>query len=158
MVPFALLSRHLIREVYAASGDSAGIRGGATDGVGELGSVVVQPLASSIGITISPARLPLGTHSRAAVLVGTPECCEQQVRQRRRQTWLDLPAHGFEEAGHGQEQRGNSEGQRAKEQALLDRIGAEKHSLIVSKALADALRCWASATTSRNGRRRRRRS
>lgn len=87
MVPFALLSRHLIREVYAASGDSAGIRGGATDGVGELGSVVVQPLASSIGITISPARLPLGTHSRAAVLVGTPECCEQQVRQRRRQTW-----------------------------------------------------------------------
>lgn len=24
-----------------------------------------------------------------------------QVRQRRRQTWLDLPAHGIEEAGHG---------------------------------------------------------
>lgn len=23
------------------------------------------------------------------------------VRQRRRQTWLDLPAHRFEEAGHG---------------------------------------------------------
>ncbi len=24
-----------------------------------------------------------------------------QVRQRRRQTWLDLPAHEIEEAGHG---------------------------------------------------------
>jgi hypothetical protein len=24
-----------------------------------------------------------------------------QVRQRQRQTWLDLPAHGVEEAGHG---------------------------------------------------------
>ncbi|VVO40224.1 hypothetical protein PS712_05782 [Pseudomonas fluorescens] len=42
-----------------------------------------------------------------------------QVRQRRRQTWLDLPAHGIEEAGHGQEQcrslsesRGEEEGTR----------------------------------------------
>lgn len=24
-----------------------------------------------------------------------------QVRQRRRQKWLDIPAHGIEEAGHG---------------------------------------------------------
>ena len=32
-----------------ASGDSGGIRAGATDGGGELGGVVLQPLASSIG-------------------------------------------------------------------------------------------------------------
>ncbi len=32
-----------------ASGDSGGIRGGATDGGGEIGCVVLQPLASSIG-------------------------------------------------------------------------------------------------------------
>lgn len=32
-----------------ASGDSGGIRAGATDGGGELGTVVAQPLASSIG-------------------------------------------------------------------------------------------------------------
>jgi hypothetical protein len=35
-----------------ASGDSGGIRAGATDGGGELGAFVAQPLASSIG-TIS---------------------------------------------------------------------------------------------------------
>jgi len=36
-----------------ASGDSAGIRGGATDGGGELGTLVAQPLASSIGASIA---------------------------------------------------------------------------------------------------------
>ncbi|MNQ31015.1 hypothetical protein D3C85_443760 [compost metagenome] len=39
-----------------------------------------------------------------------------QVRQRRRQTWLDLPAHGIEEAGHGQEQRGTVSESRGKEE------------------------------------------
>lgn len=29
-----------------------------------------------------------------------------QVRQRRRQTWLDIPAHGIEEAGHGHDRAG----------------------------------------------------
>lgn len=38
---------------------------------------------------------------------------------------------------------------RAKEKALLDRIGAEKRSLIVSKALADVLMRLASVMTSR---------
>ncbi len=28
----------------------------------------------------------------------------KQVQQRRKQTWLDLPASGIEEVGHGQEQ------------------------------------------------------
>jgi hypothetical protein len=34
-----------------ASGDSGGIRAGAIDGGGELGGVVLQPLASSIGVS-----------------------------------------------------------------------------------------------------------
>ncbi|CAM3893392.1 hypothetical protein CCOS865_02241 [Pseudomonas reidholzensis] len=38
-----------------ASGDSAGIRAGATDGGGEIGCVVVQPLASSIGASSTSA-------------------------------------------------------------------------------------------------------
>jgi hypothetical protein len=34
-----------------ASGDSGGIRAGATDGGSELGGVTAQPLASSIGVS-----------------------------------------------------------------------------------------------------------
>lgn len=34
-----------------------------------------------------------------------------RIQQRKRQTWLDLPASGIEEVGHGQEQRTITEGQ-----------------------------------------------
>jgi len=39
-----------------ASGDSGGIRAGATDGGGEVGTVVAQPLARSIGINSASIR------------------------------------------------------------------------------------------------------
>ena len=79
-----------------------------------------------------------------------------QVRQRRRQTWLDLLAHRIDESGHGQEQRRDSEDKRAKEKILLDRIGAEKRTLISSRHLLMRIKCWANATPSRSGRRRHR--
>lgn len=65
------------------------------------------------------------------------------MRQRRLQTWLDLPAHRIDESDHGQEQRGDSEGKRAKEKVLVERIGAEKHEMIASKALTMRFKCWA---------------
>ena len=61
------------------------------------------------------------------------------VPQRKRQTWLALPASGIEEVGHGQEQCAIAEGQASQGEGPADRIGAEKRSLIVSKALDDAL-------------------
>ncbi|POG14591.1 hypothetical protein BGP82_06850 [Pseudomonas putida] len=50
-----------------ASGDSGGIRAGATDGGGELGGVTAQPLVSSIGVSstsISNRSFFLGMGSR----------------------------------------------------------------------------------------------
>lgn len=56
-----------------ASGDSAGIRGGATDGGGKGCSVVLQPLASSIGASsasISNRSFFLGMGSRLLLRLG----------------------------------------------------------------------------------------
>ena len=56
-----------------ASGDSAGIRAGATDGGGELAGFVAQPLASSIGVSsasISNRSFILGMGSRLLLRLG----------------------------------------------------------------------------------------
>ena len=56
-----------------ASGESGGIRAGATDGGGELGGVTAQPLASSIGVSsasISNRSFFLGMSSRFLLRLG----------------------------------------------------------------------------------------
>ena len=59
-----------------------------------------------------------------------------QVRQRRRQTWLDLPAHGIEEVGHGSRSEGP-----LSEERRRGRIANACHIAGTQQALAD-LMAW----------------
>ncbi|SIR96028.1 hypothetical protein SAMN05216501_2931 [Pseudomonas putida] len=58
-----------------ASGDSGGIRAGATDGGSELGGVTAQPLASSIGVSstsISNRSFFMGFYPRLLLRICAP--------------------------------------------------------------------------------------
>lgn len=66
--------------------------------------------------------MALRSHIEKFIPVAHVNRINNQVR-RRRQAWLDLPAHEIEEVGNCQGQCADPAGQACEREALLERIG-----------------------------------